>query len=200
MEFAADVTDALSYGIRKAGVYTFVDPVKLKGIDRSRYHEYVDVFITGEITGVSTDRNVEIRTEKRGDETIEKRYITIITTVSIAYDYIRASNLELLERFKKTETSSTVIERGGGRRESQNRNSHGWNRAWRRMFRNRNPSNGLVWDVIMGFSYSMSQEILPWTSQEKRKIIKGGKEMDPLLQKAAKLVKKKKYSEAYDLY
>jgi hypothetical protein len=210
-EFAEDVTDALSYGIRKAGVYTFVDPVKLKGIARSRYHEYVDVFITGEITGVSTDRNVSIREEKQkdknGDEIIvEKKYTTVTSTVSIAYEYVRAGDLQILERFKKTETSSAVIEHTERGDRYQNRNAHGNRNARSRrgpqrgMFRNSSPSRKVAQDAISAFSYAMSREILPWTSWETRDIIKGNRETDPRLQEAAKLVGKKKYREAQDIY
>ena len=199
-EFAADVTDALSYGIRKTGAYTFIDPARLKEIDRSRYREYVDVFVTGEITGVSIDRNVEMRNEKSGDETMEKRYTTVTTTVSIAYDYIRASTMEVLERFRKTETSSAVFENTGRRERSRSGNPSGPRRSQWGMFRNRSPSRKVAQDAISGFSYSMSQEILPWTSREERRIIQGDKKTEPLLREAAKLVRKKKYREAYEMY
>jgi hypothetical protein len=68
------------------------------------------------------------------------------------------------------------------------------------MFRNRAPSRRVAQDAISAFSYAMSQEVLPWTSRETRNVIKGNKKTDPLLQEAAKLVEKKKYSEAHEIY
>ena len=180
---AGDVTRALGSGVKKAKIYKFVNPSKLKNLSPVNYSDHVDVYITGEIRGVySYDRN-DIRVKNDSDDE-SKKEITLYTTrtvvVEIEYKYVRAANSEVLKTFRKRETSSTTFRVTGKEKRGNN-------------------TSVIARGLVKNFSNTMSRELNPWTTAEKRRIERD-KNGDVRLTEAEKLVRKKKYSEAFDMY
>jgi hypothetical protein len=190
---ASNLTQALSAGIKKAKIYNFVDSSVLKNIDTSDYREPVDAYITCEIINVASKDEQEIKEEKDGDETKKKKYVTRTVTVDIAYKYIRTVDNKILGVFNKTAKESVTFD-------DSDRSSKWWGELLLDIFLPKGtPSKKIAALAVKKFSDTMSRELVPWTTTEKRKIEKSTKK-DPLLKEAQKLVKRKKYFEALILY
>jgi len=192
LDYGSDVTQALLAGLKRAKRYTVVDPYKLGRIDRSQYRNYVDVFLIGTITNVATESSTETVKEKDGDKTVEKRITTVKATVSIQYSYFNAANETILGTFTKTEVNSIVSDRTGRRTREQPRIA-GTIRTGRRY-------NRVVRSAIEKFSYTMNNELVPWTNFEKRKLIMEKKNGDQYMIEAQKLVKKGNRPDALIIY
>lgn len=180
------VTRALTSGVKKAKIYNFVNPSNLKRVGPEEYSKYVDVYISGKITGVvSYDRrDIRARRENRDNRIGAKRDGVFFTTrtviVEIEYKYIRAGSNEVLDTFRKRETSSVTFEVTGN-------NRHG-------------PDvHRIAQSLAPNFSNTMVKELVPWATSERRKIEKE-KDGDPHLAEAGKLIRKKNYPEAFEIY
>ena len=117
---AGDLTKYLSAGVKKHSRYRFVEPAKLKNVDESNYHNYVDVYILVGVSDVSTTEDSKTTEEQvmtedeSGKKTNAKaKRITTVTrtvTVNIDYQYIRAIDNTVLGRFNKNTSSSESFE------------------------------------------------------------------------------------------
>jgi hypothetical protein len=204
------VTSALIYGIRM-GKIEYVDPKALENIPEQNYWKYVDVYITGRITSARTDRNIVTKEETyrndysgrgthRNDhsgrhETVTRIVTTsIITTVEIDYSYIRSVDKAVLARFRKSETSGVSYDypedRNGNRRSS--RSSRGYQQG-------RGLDTETAENAIAKFSYTMSNELGPYTTTEKRNV-KGSAGNNQLASQANRLIRQDRYEEALAIY
>jgi hypothetical protein len=190
---ANDVTRALTTGIRRSGIYTFVDPAILRGIDKADYGEYVDVYITGQILNVTSDDESETKEETDGDKTETKIYVTRTVTVYIEYKYIRAVNDEVLRLFIKTEKHSVTFD-------NSPRAKKWWANLLLDIFVPKGPSSEkIAKSAAAKFSQDMKREVVPWTGTEKKRVAKStGK--DKRFKEAQKLVRQKNYFSALVLY
>ena len=200
---APDVTQALTSGVMKAKMYNFVNPSKLINVDKSDFHKYVDAYITGEINKVtvSTSREVKQETVKEKDQvkTIDKVYTTIVVSVNIEYKYIRSENHAVLGSFNKTEETSAVVDSTNRRRPETGISSHSEIITdFDDLIRKRNSHFNTARAAIGRFSNSMNRELVPWTSQERRRIFTENTNLK--MAEAQKYVKKKKYFDALVIY
>jgi hypothetical protein len=187
------VTRALTNGIKRAGIFTFVDPAILRGVDIADYWDYVDVYITGQITNVTSDDKRETKEENNGDKTETKIYITRTATVDIEYKYIRAINNEILRVLKKTEKHSVTFD-------DYRRAKKWWANLLLDILVPKGPSSERVAeDAIAKFSRDMIREIAPWTGTEEKRIEKSTNK-DKRFKEAQKLVRQKRYFFALVLY
>lgn len=190
---ASEATKALSVGIKKAGMYTYVDPSVLKDADPSRYWEYVDVYVTGGIRNVASYDRYETRIETYDDKTERKEYVVRTVTVDIAYTYIRAIDSAILGVFHKAERESVSFD-------NTDRSSNWFVNFLLAIVAPRGtPSAKIARSAIKKFSNGMNREIIPWTTVEKRRVEEHTRK-DPAFKEAQRLVKRKKYFEALVLY
>ncbi|MDR2921943.1 MAG: hypothetical protein LBU85_01220 [Treponema sp.] len=199
-------TSALINGLRM-GKIKYVDPYVLENISAQNYREYADVYITGRITGARTSRNIETREEtywnnysgKHENETIRVTIIT--TTVEIEYSYIRSADNAVLGRFTKSETHSGSYEqperRNDNRRSNRNPGMRGTDSGFRRQ--GRGLDTGTAEAAIANFSYTMSHELGPFTTTEKRNV-KGGSGNNRRAAEADRLIRQDRYEEALAVY
>jgi hypothetical protein len=190
---AGNLTRALTSGVKKTNAYRFVEPAVLKNKDKSEYGEYVDVYITGEITDVSSRDQSETKEEKDGDKTKTKKYTTRTVIVAVRYRYIRAIDDALLGDFSRTESSSVTFD-------DSERSSEWWIELALNIFLPKGtPSEEIAKTAIRGFSAGMERELVPWTSTEERQLEESTSK-DPRFKEAEKLVNKKNYSQALTRY
>jgi hypothetical protein len=190
---ANDLTRILTAGIKHIKAYTFVESSVLIDIEESGYWEYVDVYMDCEIINVATQDKTEIKEEKNGDETKTKEYVTRTVTVNIEYKYIRAIDGRILGNFNKTAQSSSTFD-------DSERSSKWWAELLLNIFIPKGPSEGkLAKSAIQKFSSGMHNELVPYTTKEKREIMESTSK-DPIFTEARKLVRQKKYFEALIIY
>jgi hypothetical protein len=195
---AARVTQSLTDGVKKQQKYSFINPDTLKNIDRANYLEYVDVFIVGRITNVESGSRRSTKEEKDGDKVKTKIYVTRTVSVSIEYKYIRAMNNEVLGEFKKTESASETVEDS---KESSDDSSEWWVKLLLGIFFPKRTTRDKIEEAaVVKFAYDMNREIFPWTTLEKKKIQESAVKKDEMMNKAKKMVKRKKYFDALMLY
>lgn len=202
---ASRVTSALLSGLER-GRITVVDPYSLENVYPQNYGRHVDAYITGRIINIGSYDYVESREEagSRGQmETIS--IVTRTVTVDIEYSYIRSVNREVLGYFRKSATSSDYFTRL--RNWNDTRTQYGQQRQ--RMRRTQRASRGyrqrddwtdsIALSAIARFPDTMSHELGPWTTTEKRSI-RGHTGSEPGLAEARKLVRLGQYGRALDLY
>jgi len=221
---AERVTFALTQGV-KLGKINFVDPDKLRFIPEQNYSQHVDVYITGRIINAGSYRNTETREELYNHATVTKLIETRTAFISIEYSYVRSVNREVLGTFKKSGTSRSVSEeligpntgrrgrfpndpyqghdQGQGNRQGQRPGQrqgqrHGYRQGNRHGQRG-SQTDSLMTTAISKFSSTMSHEIAPWTTTEKRSIrrVSGN---NPQVSEAGKLIRQKNYVEALNVY
>jgi tetratricopeptide (TPR) repeat protein len=203
-------TSALINGIRM-GKIDYVDPQVLENTSVSNYWKYADVYITGRINNARTSRSNEIREESYWNhysnkhETITIMVTIITTTVEIEYSYIRSIDSAVLGSFKKSESGSVSYDRpvNRDRYRDLNRNS---GRAFdrqdgaRRNFQQwRGVDTETAEAVIAKFSYTMAQELGPYTTTEKRSV-KNTMLNDRRVIEANTYIRQERYDEALTLY
>ena len=191
---ANDLTRTLTNGIKQNKTYQFVEPSKLRNIDKSGYWEHIDVFIEGTILSVSTDDETDIREEKDGDKTTTKEYVIRTVTVTFEYKYFRATDNVQLGSFVKSAKDEKTFD-------NSSRSSKWWEELLLDIFLPRKgPSEtDLAKSAIRQFSPNMSIEVNPYKTTEKRKIAKSTNK-DPIFKEAEKQTKRKNYFEALMLY
>ena len=132
------------------------------------------------------DRGHDNRGHGRYDNRNVIQTVTRTVTVDIEYTYIRASNNEVLGRFKKSAASydSSDNERYGiAGRMSQSYHPDTW-------------TDNIAAAAIKQFV--INREISPWTSTEKRTL--KGNACDPVMRGADKMIRQRYYGRAYEIY
>jgi tetratricopeptide (TPR) repeat protein len=182
---ARELTRELTRGVRRSGIYTFINPAILRNIDKQDYGEYVDVYLDCEITNVTIDDKYEEEEVKDGDKTKTKRIINRTATVYITYNYISAINGKVLGSFnKKTQAS---------------RKSNNSGNAIINFIDYISLSNSLAKEAVGRFSWGMYNELNPHITKERKNILKSTSR-DPVFKEAEKLVRRKKYNDAVIIY
>jgi len=216
------VTSALTTGIRnniRTGNISFVEPQTLEEIPEWDLWQYVDVYVTGRITGVRPNIITQQTSRIIGGETVYTVIFTYTVTVDIEYSYIRARNSTILSTIIKSETAAETdsIERrqqGSGNRDQQgNRSGRGGQRNNPANFDQEDPNQDrgrrgrpresweerIAISAINGFSLTMRREFAPWTTTEERNL-KNRKRHGQVPNEAGKLVRAGKYDQALRIY
>jgi len=195
-------TSALVNGIR-TGKLEYVDPQVLENVSVKNYWKYTDAYITGRIINAGTNRYTETKEESHWNyysneyETVTVRVTTITTTVEIEYSYIRSADSKVLGYFRKSETYSGSYEHPRDRNRNFNRNRREYGPGIYRQ--GKREDTGFAEAAIEKFSYSMSRETGPYTTNEKRNI-KTGTGNDRRVTEANRLIRQNRYDEALVLY
>ena len=193
---ARNVTSALINGVRRADI-AFIDPHILQGVSRSNYWRFVDVYIIGSIVDARVDIRTETREELQRNRTVRRIITHSYELVTIEYSYIRSVNNEVLGRFRKTETNTVISEQTRGPRSRQA--SDDFMRRDPGRGRGRRAAGNISDSTVAQFSNTMSHELSPWTSTEKRNI-RGTTRNNPLMAEAKRLVRQEMYDEALEIY
>ena len=210
---ARNVTSALTLGIRngiRRGNIDFINPQVLRNVSPQSYWMHVDVYIIGSIIDVTSHSQIETREITRWGETRTANIITRTVYVTIDYSYIRSTDNEVLGYFKKTEQSSTIHEEF---RNQHTRPPPSYNTSSRRgggsgNMRGRGGRRDTIrepWEyniaesAIIQFAGTMTQELGPWSSFERRNIrrITGN---NTFAAQAKRLVRQGRYQEALEIY
>lgn len=193
---AASVTEALTDGVKKGNI-NFIDPSELKNIQEKDYGKYVDVYISGNIYNVRVYDDIVIKEEAYRNKTIKMYNTTRTMYIDIEYTYIRGIDNSVLGNFKKTETASDffISYRNPNTRSSLRRirrSSNAFPPRETQLLR-------MAKSAISKFENTMSYELGPWTTTERR-YIKRTSGNDPDAKRAKNFVSRKNYSEALDIY
>ncbi|MCL2881009.1 MAG: tetratricopeptide repeat protein [Treponema sp.] len=130
---SAYTTTALTRGIQNSilgGNISFVDPVALANVPERDLWQYADVYITGRITGVSSNvtysnsGNQTNNYQTNYNRSISMETATNTVTVTIEYSYIRSKDGKILETFRKNEDFSDSISYLQNRINQGNRNNN----------------------------------------------------------------------------
>ena len=217
-------TSALMNGVRK-GKLDLVDPQVLQNVNEEDYWRHADAYISGSIKNVRVNSHTETREEVWGTETVRRNITNWTAVVEIEYNYIRSINGELLGRIRKSESGSAVSDdyrygdtirsanREAGRitdrytdREAGRNTGRNADREARRAERSRGAylrsgsrAESVAEIAIAKFSNTMSRELGPWTTTERRNV-KRDKENAGLLAEAKNFIRQGKYSEALGIY
>ena len=189
------VTAALISGFRWGDI-DFIDPYTLEDNRVRSYRQFADVYITGRITNVNVDDQVETKNETDNYQTIIREIITGTAVVDIEYSYIRSVDNKMLGNFRKRSTADISFERTRYREQYANQNvgrnterdinrdtNRNTNRNINRDTARRGtgqargafPRRGtwqesLVETAIRRFSGAMDRELGPWTTTERRRL------------------------------
>jgi len=194
---AANVTSALVNGIRKENL-NYVSPHVLEHLSVHDYRNHVDVYITGRIINVGVSDNVQTREENRYNETVTMTNTTRSVTVEIEYTYIRAVNQEILGYFRKSETRSASS--GYTRHAYPPQRPNRVTRGDRQEPRHDPWTNSIAASAIAQFSNTMSQELSPWTSTERRFLRGRSAGGDSAMTEAKRMIRQTYYGRAFDMY
>ncbi|MCL2602391.1 MAG: hypothetical protein FWD91_06220 [Treponema sp.] len=184
------ITKALISGVRRSRVYRFIDPVILRNVDITDYWEYVDVYLDCEIISVTTKRETKEIEEKNGNETKTKKYTIVTVTVTIKYQYISAIDGKMLGAFYRTVQASEKFER------SKSSVILGIAAF---LLSGETSSDRLAIKAVRDISLKMNNEINPHTVKERIRMLQSTSK-DPAFKEAEKLVRKKRYDDAFILY
>jgi tetratricopeptide (TPR) repeat protein len=182
---ARDLTRELTRGVRRSKIYTFINPAILKNIDRQDYWEYVDVYLDCEVTNVTIEDKIDRIPVKDSDETKTRRSIIRTVTVYITYKYISAIDGKVLASFNKRfqandklyHSRSTIIN----------------------ILSRIDASNRIAINAIRDIPLRMYNELNPHTTKERKNILKSTSG-DPVFKEAERLVRRKRYDDAVNLY
>jgi hypothetical protein len=187
---ARDLTRVLTAGVKKSKIYKFVDPAKLRGLDKEDYGEYVDIYVDCEIMDVSVNDETEETEEKDGNKTKTKKNTTRTVNVTIVYKYISAVDGKILGRFERTAHASEGFNNSG---------KSIITRLAMALLTGNTSSDRMAIKAVQKFSSFMDHEINPYIAQEKRSILKSTSK-NKAFKEAEKLVRQKNYDEAMIAY
>ncbi|MCL2042563.1 MAG: tetratricopeptide repeat protein [Treponema sp.] len=218
---AALVTNSLMNGLRM-GIVNTVDPSVLDNVSTLNYWRFVDVYISGRITDVRLSGNTSISDEQHGAIIRRRTTYSGFVSIEIEYRYIRTADNRVLGTFRKREEHSDYFYRI----ENIHQDIH-WNQPPGPPGRGNNPHRNqnrsterrpglgrLPWQTtlqripwllpiaetaISKFTHTMTNELGPWTTEEKRTIRKS-KGRNSQADNARQLVRQGRYHEALDIY
>ena len=184
--YARDFNRILISSVNTSRILQFVDPASLRNIERTRWWQFVDVYVEFEIVDVSITQEVE--EVKRGERLRE--YTTVTATVNIIYRYVSTIDGNIIASFNRTYQASQSFD---------NSRLSTAMRVSALLLTGRTSSRRLVIRALQNISSDIYNEINSFTTTERRRLLQSTSG-DIRFREAERLVRQRRYNDALILY